>query len=145
MGAPQQSPPESGIAQVLPAGSISRKTGIATRRAYNLLAPMRDGTHLALDLIRPDADAAYPVVLVRTPYDKTREHDKPFLRSLAERGYVVAIQDTRGRFNSDGSFFPYRDDRADGDDVIAVGVERDGARKALMSVSERPDHLSQGA
>jgi len=106
------------VARVLPAGSISPKTGVPTALVHGLLSAMRDGTVLAMDLIRPEAPGAYPVVLIRTPYDKTREHTKPFLRSLAERGYIVAIQDTRGRFNSDGVFFPYRDDRADGYDTV---------------------------
>ena len=57
------------------------------------------------------------MVLVRTPYDKARSR-KPFHVELAERGYIVAIQDTRGRFNSDGVFFPYRDDRTDGFDTV---------------------------
>src|SRR6266540_2943114 len=78
---------------------------------------VRDGTLLAIDLIRPEAPGKYPVVLVRTPYDKTLGRT-PFLQSLAERGYIVAIQDTRGRFNSDGEFFPYKDARADGYDTV---------------------------
>src|SRR5512136_2780055 len=95
---PWQGTDEGVIAGVLPAASISPKTGVGTRMVYGVLSPMRDGTLLAMDLIRPDAPGAYPVVLVRTPYDKTREHAKPFLRSLVERGYIVAVQDTRGRF-----------------------------------------------
>ncbi|MBL8270058.1 CocE/NonD family hydrolase, partial [Steroidobacter sp.] len=104
-------------AQVLPAGVISAKTGVKTALVHNLLVPMRDGVLLALDLIRPDAPGQYPVVLLRTPYDKTRSRGS-YLQSLAERGYIVAVQDTRGRFNSDGVFFPYRDDRADGYDTV---------------------------
>ena len=117
-GVPLAPIPDGAIAAVFPAGSISPKTGVGVSLVHGVLAPMRDGTRLALDLIRPNAPGAYPVVLVRTPYDKTREHVKPFLRSLAERGYIVAVQDTRGRFNSDGVFFPYRDDRADGYDTV---------------------------
>jgi uncharacterized protein len=109
---------DGAVAQVLPAGTVSPRTGMRTTMVYNVLSPMRDGTLLAMDLLRPDTPGVYPVVLIRTPYDKTREHTKPFLRSLAECGYIVAIQDTRGRFNSDGVFFPYRDDRADGYDTV---------------------------
>lgn len=115
---PWQGIGDAGIARVLPAGAISRKTGVRTTMVYGVRSSMRDGTLLAMDLIRPEAPGAYPVILIRTPYDKTREHAKPFLRSLAERGYIVAVQDTRGRFNSDGVFFPYRDDRADGFDTV---------------------------
>lgn len=110
-------PTDQSPSEILPAGSISRKTGVKTTIVHGLLSPMRDGTLLSLDLIRPDAPGAYPVVLVRTPYDKTRSRT-PFYQSLAERGYIVAIQDTRGRFNSDGTFFPYKDDRADGYDTV---------------------------
>src|ERR1700722_8297633 len=113
-GMPLQPVGEDVVAPVFPAGAVSPKSGLGATLVHGLLSPMRDGTLLAMDLIRPNAPGAYPVVLLRTPYDKTREHAKPFLRSLAERGYIVAVQDTRGRFNSDGSFFPYRDDRTDG-------------------------------
>src|SRR5579872_981941 len=115
---PAQADEEGAFAKVLPVGSISTRTGVAVRLERGILSRMRDGTRLAMDLIRPESPGSYPVVLIRTPYDKTREHTKPFLRSLAERGFIVAIQDTRGRFNSDGEFFPYRDDRADGYDTV---------------------------
>ena len=81
------------------------------------MTPMRDGVLLAMDLICPVADGAYPVVLVRTPYNKVQSRTR-FLEELALRGYIVAIQDTRGRDNSDGEFFPYRTDRADGFDTV---------------------------
>lgn len=118
MGAPPHSAPAGAVFEALPTGRISPESSARLRMIYNLLSPMRDGTLLAMDLIRPNESGSYPVVLIRTPYDKTREHDKPFLRSLAKRGYIIAVQDTRGRFNSDGQFFPYQDDRLDGYDTV---------------------------
>jgi putative CocE/NonD family hydrolase len=103
-------------AEVLPANDLSPRTH-KTRLVHDVLTPMRDGVMLAMDLIRPMDDSAYPVVLVRTPYNKVNSR-VPFLEELAERGYIIAIQDTRGRDNSDGDFFPYRDDRADGYDTV---------------------------
>jgi uncharacterized protein len=103
-------------AQVLPANDLSPRTH-KTRTIHDVLTPMRDGVMLAMDLIRPVDDGAYPVVLVRTPYNKV-ESRTLYLQELAQRGYIVAIQDTRGRDNSDGVFFPYRDDRADGFDTV---------------------------
>ncbi|MGI8406411.1 MAG: CocE/NonD family hydrolase [Thermomicrobiales bacterium] len=103
-------------ADVLPANDLSpsvHKTCII----HDLLSSMRDGVKLAMDLIRPVEDGAYPVVLVRTPYNKVLARN-PFYEDLATRGYIVAIQDARGRSNSDGEFFPYRDDRADGFDTV---------------------------
>jgi putative CocE/NonD family hydrolase len=103
---------------VFPAGDISPRVTENTRVQHGLLSPMRDGTLLSMDLIRPDINGPLPVVLVRTPYDKMSTRGNPALNDLARRGYIVALQDTRGRFNSDGVFFPYKDDRQDGYDTV---------------------------
>src|SRR5262245_27765373 len=108
----------SPYAPVFPAGEISPLVSTTTRVLHGLLSPMRDGTLLSVDLIRPDIAGPLPVVLVRTPYDKTGARPSPALTDLAKRGYIIALQDTRGRFNSDGVFFPYKDDRADGYDTV---------------------------
>lgn len=88
------------------------------RTVRDVLSPMRDGVLLAMDLLRPDAPGRFPVILIRTPYNKVASRSKPFLEELARRGYVVAVQDCRGRFNSDGVFDPYRQEHADGFDTI---------------------------
>ncbi|MDP6111982.1 MAG: CocE/NonD family hydrolase [Planctomycetota bacterium] len=86
----------------------------------NLEIPMRDGTILRANITRPDADGPFPVLLERTPYNKGRSSEiavgSP--EFFARRGYAVVIQDVRGRFASDGDFYPFRDDGA--------GVHRDG-------------------
>ena len=112
-------PQQAGIRVVtgLPTGPAS-PLAFNEREQYDLLAPMRDGVKLAMDLVRPDRDGACPVVLVRTPYDKVRNRASPQIHDLAKRGYVVAIQDCRGRFNSDGVFDPYRQEREDGFDTV---------------------------
>lgn len=81
---------------------------------------MRDGVILRADIYRPEAAAAVPALLGRTPYSKALsasavEGDP--LR-LAESGYAVVEQDTRGRFSSEGSFYPLRDEGADGYDTV---------------------------
>lgn len=63
---------------------------------------MSDGTVLRADVYRPDDGNKYPVLFRRTPYRK--EGWGPFGRRLAEAGYVVIIQDIRGRGASDGEF-----------------------------------------
>lgn len=88
------------------------------RTVHDVLSPMRDGVLLATDLLRPDAPGRFPVVLIRTPYNKVASRSGPFAEELARRGYIVAIQDCRGRFNSDGVFDPYRQEHADGFDTI---------------------------
>ena len=101
----------------LPTGSIS-PVAYRIRRELDVLTPMRDGVRLAMDLVRPDTEAACPVVLIRTPYDKVPSRTGPQIDDLAQRGYIVAIQDCRGRFNSDGAFDPYRQEHNDGFDTV---------------------------
>lgn len=101
-----------------PTGDVSQPQFRDVHVEHGLLVPTRDGEHLSLDLIRPSAAGAFPVVLERTPYDKTRGQSNAFYRSLAERGYIVAVQDARGRFNSSGRFVPYMDEKQDGYDTV---------------------------
>lgn len=93
-----------------------------TRLLRDVLSPMRDGTKLAMDILRPVDEKRYPVILVRTPYDKVRflasPTRRPFLDKMAARGYVVIAQDCRGRSNSDGEFDAYRQEHDDGYDTI---------------------------
>lgn len=88
----------------------------------NLPATMRDGTLLRADVYRPDADGKFPTLLTRTIYDKegSRESDVGACtgHKLAERGYVVVIQDVRGRYASEGEFRPgfFSADHSDAED-----------------------------
>jgi uncharacterized protein len=77
---------------------------------------MRDGVALAADIFRPAGEGRYPVLLVRTPYDRTGEGDS--CRDAAEHGYVCITQDTRGRYSSDGEWYPFRNEANDGYDTI---------------------------
>src|SRR3989442_8336590 len=72
----------------------------------NVAAKMRDGVTLRADIYRPKADGKYPVLLVRTPYDKTGTIH--FGLKAAARGYVVIAQDVRGRFESEGEWYRYK-------------------------------------
>ena len=86
----------------------------------NVAVPMRDGTILYADLYRPEGPGPYPVLLQRTPYDKTMPLSFTMLDALkaAKRGYAVVIQDTRGRYTSEGEFYAFRDDINDGYDTV---------------------------
>ena len=67
-------------------------------------ATMRDGVILRADVFRPEAEGAFPGLLVRTPYGKFRQEKfDRFVRA----GYVVVVQDSRGRYASDGTFVPF--------------------------------------
>ena len=86
----------------------------------NVAVPMRDGTILYADIYRPEGPGPYPVLLQRTPYDKTLPLSLNMLDPLkaAKRGYAVVIQDTRGRYTSEGEFYAFRDDIDDGYDSV---------------------------
>jgi uncharacterized protein len=78
--------------------------------------PMRDGLKLSTDLYRPEKDGKHPVILIRTPYKK--EVSELDGRYYARRGYVVAIQNCRGRFGSPGVWEPFVNEPKDGHDAV---------------------------
>ncbi len=78
-------------------------------------AKMRDGVMLVADVYRPKAPGKYPVLLERTPYNR---RDPSTGSALASDGYVVILQDTRGRFDSEGEFYPFRHEAEDGYDSV---------------------------
>ena len=69
----------------------------------NLSVPMRDGVWLATDLYRNADGSAAPVLVMRLPYDKER-FVSPETMTLVQAGFHVVIQDSRGRFASQGEF-----------------------------------------
>lgn len=90
----------------------------------NVMVLTRDGTLLATDIYRPAIDGNVvdeprPIVLSRSPYNKTRERDVLLAEHLVRHGYVAAIQDIRGRYASGGEFTKYSVHEApDGYDTI---------------------------
>ena len=83
----------------------------------NIEARMRDGVVLQADVYRPDTTERLPALLQRTPYSKNPGQDDNQFRRLAARGYVVVVQDTRGRYMSDGVARPH-DEGEDGYDTV---------------------------
>ena len=77
---------------------------------------MRDGITLRADIYRPKADGKFPVLLQRTPYDKRGASD--FELQAAARGYVVIIQDVRGRYTSEGEWYPFLNESQDGFETV---------------------------
>jgi len=83
---------------------------------HNVAAKMRDGVTLRADIYRPKADGKFPVLLERTPYDKSGGRD--FGVRGAAHGYVVVIQDTRGRYASEGEWYTFKNESNDGFDSV---------------------------
>jgi len=85
----------------------------------DIMVPMRDGVRLATDVYLPKASGPFPVLFTRLPYGKRFAGLLPMIgRIFAERGYAFVIQDVRGRFKSEGKFFPFIDDAPDGIDLF---------------------------
>src|SRR5271165_5081397 len=74
-------------------------------------ATMRDGTILRADIYRPKANGQFPVLLQRTPYNKSG--GVAFGLRAAAGGYVVIVQDVRGRYTSDGEWYTFKHESDD--------------------------------
>jgi uncharacterized protein len=95
-------PAKIGIGVVLGAVLLLAWALVAARAAtrQKIMVPMQDGVRLATDLYLPEGAGPFPVVLIRTPYNK--DQGAPIGQDGARRGYAVVCQDTRGRFASQG-------------------------------------------
>jgi uncharacterized protein len=86
----------------------------------NVMVPMRDGVRLATDIYRPTGAAdKLPVILIRLPYNKDTYRGATVpAQVFAGQGYVVVVQDVRGRWHSEGTFAVEMPDARDGYDTI---------------------------
>lgn len=87
----------------------------------NVMVTMRDGTRLATDIYRPAHNGVplpgkFPILIDRSPYNKSGIHKEGIF--FAQHGYVVIAQDCRGRFASEGKFYPLLNEGKDGYDAI---------------------------
>ncbi|WP_077212184.1 CocE/NonD family hydrolase [Bacillus dakarensis] len=123
----------------------------------NVPCKMRDGVTLYADIYRPKMEGKFPVLLTRLPYNK----DLPFYshryldtNRLVQNGYIVIVQDVRGRFNSEGKFYPFLHEAEDGYDTVEwaaslpysngnvgmFGLSYYGYTQ-LLAATEQPPHL----
>jgi hypothetical protein len=86
-------------------------------RQLHVPVAMRDGVHLYANVFLPAGAGRAPAILVRTPYGKGSDLNANW-RAFVDRGYAMVIQDVRGRYESEGSFDPLRQEPNDGDDTI---------------------------
>ncbi len=66
----------------------------------------RDRVRLDADIYRPDAEGEFPVLLMRQPYGRAIASTVVYAHPIwyAAHGYIVVIQDVRGRGTSKGDF-----------------------------------------
>ncbi len=131
--------------------------GVALARNKGMEA--RDGTWLATDVWRPaeggePLPGPFPAVLVRTPYDRRGDRYQRHGEFWAERGYLFVVQDTRGRFDSEGEFILLANEGPDGYDAVewvaalpycdgnvgTFGTSYSGWTQSAAAL-ERPPHL----
>ena len=90
---------------------------------------VRDGTVLRADVYRPAAGGDRPVLLQRSPYDKQVAQSDvayPHPAWYAAHGYIVVAQDVRGRWRSEGDFYPFLHEAEDGWDTIEWAAQLPG-------------------
>jgi putative CocE/NonD family hydrolase len=125
-----------------------------TRFMWDIPVPMRDGVKLSTDIYLPEAKKGYPVILQRTPYDNIAPGIVESAQYFSQKGYVVVLQDVRGRFDSEGHFEPRVNEGKDGYDTIEWIAEQpwSNGKIGMMGISyrasvqwlaarERPPHL----
>lgn len=124
---------------------------------------MRDGTKLSTDVYLPalgekPIQGPWPVVVERTPYDKSRRvsHSQSG-RFFARRGYAVVMQDVRGRWSSEGDFEFLRNESNDGYDTLAwigeqawsngkvgtIGYSYTAADQQSLAITDPPGLVTQ--
>lgn len=102
-------------------GADARPAEYDVAIARNVMVPMRDGVRLATDVYLPTragviVNQKFPTLLARTPYGKNGSETQATF--LAKRGYSVVVQDVRGRFDSEGTFYIYLNEAKDGYDAV---------------------------
>jgi putative CocE/NonD family hydrolase len=80
----------------------------------------RDGVQLDADIYRPDAQGEFPVLLMRQPYGRAIASTVVYAHPTwyAAHGYIVVIQDVRGRGTSQGEFSLFVHEIEDGEDTV---------------------------
>src|ERR1700682_579301 len=98
---------------------MSMQLGYQVAVDFDVPAKMRDGTVLRANVYRPAGEGKWPGLLTRLPYGKDFLLSRAILEpgQAARRGYVVIVQDTRGRFASGGAWEPMRNEALDGFDT----------------------------
>ncbi len=109
---------------------IERVTGLLVTVERDVEAKMRNGTVLRSDVYRSDSAAEHLVLLMRCPYDKrsgTPTFGIVHAAWWATQRYVMVVQDSRGRFASDGDFYPCQRQMDDGYDSVQWAAHLPGS------------------
>jgi len=130
--------------------------GQSVRLERGVRCRMSDGVHLASDHYYPVSPGPHPTLLMRQPYGRDIASTVVYAHPVwfARHGYNVVIQDVRGRGDSEGEFYPFRNEARDGAETIAwlrtrpesngrvgmYGFSYQGATQ-LLAAAEQPEGL----
>jgi uncharacterized protein len=100
-------------------GECQNPDSVWMRQNYHKIEkqiPMRDGVKLFTSIYIPnDNNVKHPILLTRTPYSCAPYGEKNFLdlwdsfrMAYLKEGYIIVIQDVRGRWMSEGDFVDIR-------------------------------------
>jgi uncharacterized protein len=121
---------------------------------YDVMVPMRDGIRLRSDIYVPAGPGPFPVLLCRYPYSVADGMMDRRNREVAGQGYTVVFQHCRGRYGSEGVFYPFHPDVEDGYDAVEWAASQPwsngrvgmfgasyGGLAAWLAAIARPPHL----
>lgn len=130
--------------------------GNGVRLESGVRCRMPDGVELVSDHYYPATSGPQPTVLMRQPYGRDIASTVVYAHPVwfARHGYNVVIQDVRGRGDSEGDFYPFRNEGRDGKETIAwlrsrpecdgrvgmYGFSYQGATQ-LLAAAEQPEGL----
>ena len=144
-------------AHILPAHAAAPDGPCSVKKEVDVPAKMRDGTVLFADIYRPIEDGTYPVLLMRLPYNKALAQATVYGPPswYAAQCYIVAIQDVRGQYASEGTFYPFRSEMADGYDSVewAASLPHSSGKVGMygfsyvgatqwLAATQKPPHLA---
>jgi uncharacterized protein len=114
----------SSSAVTLAAGSLANVSV-----EWGAVLTLSDGTRLVADIYRPAGAGPWPVLLMRQPYGRDIASTVVYAPPVwfARQGFMVVIQDVRGRGASDGRFHAFRDEISDGSETVAWAAALPGA------------------
>lgn len=112
---PTQSSPPFSLADILG----GKKKAVPPDRLLEVMIPMRDGVRLSTQVTLPEGPGPWPAILIRTPYGKASAGLAGMRIDFVSLGYAEVIQDSRGRFESEGEFPCFELEKPDGCDTIA--------------------------
>jgi putative CocE/NonD family hydrolase len=86
---------------------------------YHVPVTMRDGINLATDIYLPSEEGKFPTLLIRDMYTNgSAAGRQKYAKFATSNGYALVFQSVRGRYDSEGKWYPYFQEINDGDDTL---------------------------